>query len=132
MNRYIAPLLLIFSPFAFGECPSAVPEETLECYFNAVDSKNEQAIKNVYLGMTGYHFNVPVPPKREILTKAVLAENSIQHSPDNEVPIWARKGNITFLVSEVYPSYTLQVSFSLTQVNKKWYLAGHSALDQPE
>ena len=132
MNRYIALLLLIFSPFAFGECPSVVPEETLECYFNAVDSKNEQVIKNIYLGMTNYHFNEPTPPKRKILKKAVLAENSIKNSPGNEVPIWARKGNITFLVSEAYPSYTLNVSFSLTQVNKKWYLAGHSALEQPE
>lgn len=132
MNRYIALLTLIVSQIVSADCPSVDPEETLECYFKAVDAKDEAGIAKVYLEFRGYHFNLNEIPKREIHKKVILAKDIVSPLPNGEVPIWAHKDNKEIWVKEIYSNYSHMVSFYLKQKQGKWYLAGHSLHDQPE
>ena len=116
----------------WAECPSATPEDTLECYFNAVDSKNESDIADVYLDLRKYHFNVLIPAKREIHKKVTLAKNIATPLPSGEIPVWGQKGNKEIWVREIYKDNAQMVSFWLKHINGKWFIAGHSAHGQPE
>ncbi|GAB2527141.1 hypothetical protein [Microbulbifer agarilyticus] len=132
MNRYIVLLLLFVSACGWAECPSIDPEETLDCYFKAVDAEDDARIEKVFLNFPGYHFNFSEKPKREIHKKVTLAKNLVDPMPNGEVPIWAHKGNKEIWVKEVYPNWSHMVSFYLKQKQGKWYVAGYSAHNQPE
>ncbi|WP_444916862.1 hypothetical protein [Microbulbifer sp. JMSA003] len=132
MSRYIAILLFFVSAHGWAECPSTDPEETLECYFNAVDAQDEQGIAEVFLDFPGYHFNVSEKPEREIHKKMTLAKNLVGPMSNGEVPIWAHKGNREIWIIETYSNWSHIVSFYLKEKQGKWYVAGYSSHNQPE
>ena len=132
MKIIITALVYIFSFQAIGACPSSEPRETLNCYFTAVDKNDVKSINEVYLGLTEYHFNNATPPHRELHKIVTLKDNIVNSIPNGTVPLWARKGNKEIMVKEKYTNYEHMVSFYLTQKNGIWFLAGHTAQNQPE
>jgi hypothetical protein len=132
MNRLITLILMVFSSIVYAECPSSDPEETLECYFEAVDLKDTAGISKVYLEFRTYHFTNSDKPKREIHKKVTLAKDLVKPDENGDIPIWAHKGNKEIWVREIYSNFSHMVSFYLKNKQGKWYLAGHSSHDQQE
>lgn len=132
MSKFIGFLLLFFSAYGMADCPSVVPEETLACFFNAVDNQDEQGIAKVLLNFSTYHFNLTEKPQREIYKKITLQKDLVAPMPNGEVPIWAHKGNKEIWVKECYLNWSDMVSFFLNKQQGKWYIAGYSSHNQPE
>jgi hypothetical protein len=132
--------LLIFTLFmtnlSMAECLRNTEEELLSCYYDALISKDEKAVLELYWGIKNFNVGNGLKLKDfKVIEKHTLKKDKTELFKNmliDKVPLWAREGTTeTIVVQYLENGEEQKIYYSIREIESKLYIVGHSAFDAP-
>ncbi len=109
------------------------PEHTLQLYQLAVETKDLAALKEIYVGLDDFYFgeNEIESAAYTIISRTVYANDLVVEGfpVEDDVPIWAKAGNVELLVEHTIAGRPARFSYVFQQIDGWWYMVSHFSVE---
>lgn len=126
-RKIIVSILALQCSYVGAECSMETPETTLKCYDEFIRDKNLTSLKTIYWDLKSFHFSNDVLQESEykIVDKKTYLEDLDLGSGGQEIPIWAKKGNVELVSEKTINNQKGTYSHTFRKMDGKWYMVGH-------